>query len=65
MSWRNVMVDDGDHLKVYLDNIEIHKGEDKYVIPLSDIGIIVLDGMATSITTRLLAACSTYNVVLV
>ncbi len=59
------MVDDGDHLKVYLDNIEIHKGEDKYVIPLSDIGIIVLDGMATSITTRLLAACSTYNVVLV
>lgn len=59
------MVDDGDHLKVYLDNIEIHKGENKYVIPLSDIGIIVLDGMATSITTRLLAACSTYNVVLV
>ena len=65
MSWRNVMVDDGDHLKVYLDNAEIHKGENKYVIPLSDIGIIVLDGMATSITTRLLAACSTYNVVLV
>ena len=59
------MVDDGDHLKVYLDNIEIHKGENKYVIPLSDIGIIVLDGMATSITTRLLAACSTYNAVLV
>lgn len=59
------MIDDGDHLKVYLDNIEIHKGENKYVIPLSDIGIIVLDGMATSITTRLLAACSSYNVVLV
>ena len=59
------MVDDGDHLKVYLDNIEIHKGENKYVIPLSDIGIIVLDGMMTSITTRLLSACSTYNVVLV
>mgnify|MGYP003788016675 CR=1 FL=1 len=58
------MIDDGDHLKVYLDNIEIHKGENKYVIPLSDVGIIVLDGMATSITTRLLAACSTYNVVL-
>lgn len=59
------MVDDGDHLKVYLDNIEIHKGENKYVIPLSDIGVIVLDGMATSITTRLLAACSAHNVVLV
>lgn len=59
------MIDDGDHLKVYLDNIEIYKGENKYTIPLSDIGIIVLDGMMTSITTRLLSSCSTYNVVLV
>lgn len=59
------MVDDGDRLNVYLDNIEIHKEENKYVIPLSDIGVIVLDGMKTSITTRLLSACSKYNVVLV
>jgi len=59
------MIDDGDHLKVYLDNIEIHKGENKYTLPLSDIGIIVLDGLMTSITTRLLAACSNYNVVIV
>lgn len=65
MTWRNVMIDDGDHLRVYLDNIEIHKGENKYTLPLSDIGIIVLDGMATSITTRLLSVCSLYNVVLV
>ncbi len=59
------MVDDGEHLRVYLDNIEIYKGENKYVIPLSDIGVIVLDGMMTSITTRLLSACSRYNVALV
>ncbi len=65
MAWRNVMIDDGDHLRVYLDNIEIHKGENKYTLPLSDIGIIVLDGMTTSITTRLLSVCSLYNVVLV
>lgn len=65
MSWRNLMIDDGDHLKVYLDNIEIYKGENKYTLPLSDIGIIVLDGMMTNITTRLLSACSTYNVVIV
>lgn len=65
MSWRNLMIDDGDHIKVYLDNIQIYKGENKYTLPLSDIGIIVLDGMMTSITTRLLSACSSYNVVLV
>lgn len=65
MTWRNVMIDDGDHLNVYLDNIEIHKRDMKYVIPLSDISIIVLDGMMTSITTRLLSTCSNYNVVLV
>lgn len=59
------MIDDGDHLSVYLDNIEIKKGENKYVIPLSDIGIIVLDGMMTTITTRLLSTCSTYSVVIV
>lgn len=60
-----MLIDDGDHLNVYLDNIEINKGENKYVLPLSDIGIIVLDGMMTSITTRLLSTCSNYNVVLV
>ncbi|MFA5576294.1 MAG: type II CRISPR-associated endonuclease Cas1 [Tissierellaceae bacterium] len=65
MSWRNVLVDDGDHLKVYLDNIVIYKGENKYTLPLSDIGIIVLDGMMTSITTRLLSTCSENNVVIV
>lgn len=59
------MIDDGDHLNVYLDNIEIHKGDKKYVIPLSDISIIVLDGMMTSITTRLLSTCSNYNVALI
>ena len=53
-----------DHLNVYLDNIEIHKRDMKYVLPLSDISIIVLDGMMTSITTRLLSTCSNYNVVL-
>lgn len=65
MSWRNLMIDDGDHLKVYLDNIEIYKGDNKYTLPLSDIGIIVLDGLMTSITTRLLSVCSSYNVVIV
>lgn len=65
MSWRNLMIDDGNHIKVYLDNIEIYKDENRYTLPLSDIGIIVLDGMMTSITTRLLSACSSYNVVLV
>lgn len=59
------MIDDGDHLKVYLDNIEIYKGDNKYTLPLSDIGIIVLDGLMTSITTRLLSVCSSYNVVIV
>jgi len=65
MSWRNIMIDDGDHLKVYLDNIEIHKEDNKYTIPLSDIGVVVLDGMMTSITARLLSSFSNYNVVLV
>lgn len=58
-------MDDGDKLNLYLDNVIITKGNDEFKIPLSDLGIIVLDGMHTSITTRLLSACSKYNVVMI
>lgn len=59
------MVEEGEHLKVHLDNIEILKNGDLFRLPLSDIGVIVLDGLNTTITTRLLSAISKYNVALV
>lgn len=65
MSWRVVLVNKGDHLQLKLDNIVIKKGELDYIIPLSDISIIVLEGLNTVITTRLLNALTQYNINLV
>lgn len=58
-------MDNGESLSVYLDNLKIIKEGEEYIIPLSDISLVVLDGMRTNISTRLLARCADYNVVLV
>lgn len=65
MSWRVVLVNNGDYLNLKLDSIVIKKGELDYVIPLSDISIIILEGLNTVVTTRLLNALAQYNINLV
>lgn len=59
------MIEDGEQMKVHLDNLVVFKENRKYVFPLSDIGVIVLDGLKTTITSRLLSSMSKYNVCLV
>lgn len=59
------MIDEGDKLSVYLDNVKILKDGEEYIVPLSDLSIIVIDGVKTSITSRLLSTCSKYNVAVV
>ena len=65
MTWRTILVEDSEKLRLKLDNILIEKESKEYIIPLSDISIIVLDGQTTSITTRLLTAISKHNIGLV
>lgn len=65
MGWRIVHVKDGDILKLRLDNLEIHKKDNKVYIPLSDITMVVLEGNRTTITTKLLSSLSQNNVGLV
>jgi len=65
MGWRIVHVKDGDVLKLRLDNLEIHKKDNKVYIPLSDITMVVLEGNRTTITTKLLSSLSQNNVGLV
>ena len=65
MGWRIVHVKDGDILKLRLDNLEIHKKDNKIYIPLSDITMVVLEGNRTTITTKLLSSLSQNNVGLV
>lgn len=65
MSWRTVLIKDGEYLKLKLDNVVIFKEDYEYVIPLSDIAIIVLEGLQTTLTTRLLSALTKYNISLI
>jgi CRISPR-associated endonuclease Cas1 len=65
MSWRTVFIKDGEYLKLKLDNIVILKEEYEFIIPLSDISIIIVEGLQTTLTTRLLNALSSYNISLV
>lgn len=65
MGWRIVHVKEGDILRLRLDNLEIHKKENKVYIPLTDITMVVLEGNRTMITTKLLSSLSQNNVGLV
>jgi CRISP-associated protein Cas1 len=65
MSWRIIYVQNAEHMKLKLDNIVINKNNYDYTVPLSDIEVIVTEGLNTSITTRLMASMTTYNISLV
>ncbi|MGR3742441.1 type II CRISPR-associated endonuclease Cas1 [Companilactobacillus sp. DQM5] len=65
MGWRMVHIKEGDLLKVRLDNLEIHKLDNKVYIPLSDINMVVLEGNKTTVTTKLLTRFSENNIGLV
>ena len=55
MGFRTVFVKNGESLRVKLDNLEVVKGRDSFVIPLSDIESVILEGEQTSISSRIMA----------
>ena len=59
LGFRTVFVKNGEKLKVKLDNLEVIKEGNTYVIPLTDIESVILEGDQTVITTRLLAKLRT------
>ncbi|MCL2676456.1 MAG: type II CRISPR-associated endonuclease Cas1 [Streptococcaceae bacterium] len=65
MTWRNVMIKDGDYLRLKLDNLEIEKQNQKFTIPLSDIATITLEGDKMALTTKLLAKFAHHNIALI
>lgn len=65
MSWRTIHIKEGESLRLKLDNLEVVKEGRHYKVPLDDIATIILEGYGTSLTTRLLAGLSRYNIVLI
>ncbi|MGX6961115.1 type II CRISPR-associated endonuclease Cas1 [Vagococcus xieshaowenii] len=62
MTWRVVLIKDSEELKLKLDNLHIICSESDFVIPLSDISMIVIESVRTKITSRLLAKCADYSI---
>lgn len=62
MSWRVVYIEEGEYLSLYLDNLKIRRAETETVIPLGDIGMIIVDNPSATVTSGLLAKCAEYGV---
>ena len=65
MSWRIVMIEQGEVLRLKMDNLYVKKGTSEYTIPLSDISMIIISNLDSIVTTRLLDAFAQYNISLV
>ena len=65
MTWRIVHVNQSEKMHLKLDNLVVKKHGEEFVIPLSDISMIVAEGGDTIVTLRLLSALSKYNIVLI
>ncbi|MEG1486293.1 type II CRISPR-associated endonuclease Cas1 [Lactococcus sp.] len=65
MTWRNVMIKDGDYLRLKLDNLEIEKAGQKFSIPLTDIATITLEGNILTLTTKLMAKLAQHNIAVI
>ncbi len=64
MTWRIVHVKDSEKMQLKLDNLEIFKRGQRFLIPLSDISMVVIEGK-TTITTSILSRFTKFNIVLV
>ena len=65
MTWRIVHVNQSEKMHLKLDNLVVRKYGEEFVIPLSDISMIVAEGGETIVTLRLLSALSKYNIALI
>ena len=65
MTWRIVHVNQSEKMHLKLDNLVVKKHGEEFVIPLSDISMIVAEGGDTIVTLRLLSALSKYNIALI
>lgn len=65
MTWRIVHVNQSEKMHLKLDNLVVKKNGEEFVIPLSDISMIVAEGGDTIVTLRLLSALSKYNIALI
>lgn len=65
VSWRVVIINEGEYLRLKLDNLLVTRGSDEISVPLSDISMIVIENLNCVLSTRLMDACNQNNVLIV
>jgi CRISPR-associated protein Cas1 len=62
MSWRIVYIENADTMQLYLDNLLVKRGDEKAIIPLSDIFSIIVDKLDVTITGKLINKLAEYRI---
>lgn len=62
MSWRTIYVERAHKLSLYLNNVKIEDGEQTFTVPISDIGMIIINNYRLHISVQLLCKLSQANV---
>lgn len=59
------MIEEGEFLRLKLDNLCVTRGKEEFIIPLEDINMIIMSNLNGNITCRVLDAFTKYNIAFV
>lgn len=62
MGWKIVEIENGNYLKVFLDNLVVFSDLKKITIPLSDIDTLLINNNRITMTTQLINKLSDFNI---
>lgn len=62
MGWRTIYIENSHKLSLYLNNLKIEDGDERYIVPIDDIEVLVLNNYKMYVTTQLLCKLSQENV---
>lgn len=62
MGWKIVEIENGDYLKLFLDNLLILNDNDKITIPIKDIDVLLINNYKINISVQLMNSLSEHNI---
>ena len=65
MSWKIIEIENAEKINLFLDNIVIRENENKIIIPISDIDVLLLNNYKLNVTIQLLNALSMNNTLVI
>ena len=62
MGWRTVYIENGQKISLYLNNLKLEDGDERYTIPIEDIDMLLINSYKMYMTTQLMCKLSQANV---